>query len=291
MRRKKKKFMNKKFTKKELQRLKCTDEEIELVMEYQRRFPIILDNEDNIEKFCIDARELYKNIIQSDDMSHFSRWMKRAIKNYRFEENIDFTLIRPTGLIKSFASGGDVKSVNYTLTIDMAKQLAIVDKKESGFVARKYFILMEQIVKDNKDWLDIRIPERKEYKGMCEALSNNIYKHSARPADKYDYSREANILNIIVTGSSAQSIRNYFGLNSQNELTRDSLEKDYNEKLAFLQKQNMIYLGMDMPIVERVKMLIASFDIIYPIASPILPWMSKEDMLKARTKLIDSLSI
>lgn len=48
---------------------------------------------------------------------------------------------------------------------------------------------------------------------------------------------------------------------------------------------------MDMPIVERVKMLIASFDIIYPIASPILPWMSKEDMLKARTKLIDSLSI
>ena len=78
--------MNKKFTKKELQRLKCTDKEIELVMEYQRRFPIILDNEDNIEKFCIDARELYKNIIQSDDMSHFSRWMKRAIKNYRFEE-------------------------------------------------------------------------------------------------------------------------------------------------------------------------------------------------------------
>ena len=284
--------MNKKFTKKELQRLKCTDEEIDLVMEYQRRFPIILDNEDNnIEKFCIDARELYKNIIQSDDMSHFSRWMKRAIKNYRFEENIDFSLIRPIGLIKEFAKGGDVKSINYSLTIDMAKQLAIVDKKESGFVARRYFILMEQIVKDNKDWLDTRMPERKEYKDMCEALSNNIYKHSARPADKYDYSREANILNVIATGSSAQSIRNYFGLNSQNELTRDSLEKDYNEKLAFLQKQNMIYLGMDIPIVERVKMLMASFDIIYPTASPILPWMSKEDMLKARTKLIDSLSV
>lgn len=283
--------MNKKFTKKELQRLKCTDEEIELVMEYQRRFPIILDNEDNIEKFCIDARELYKNIIQSDDMSNFSRWMKRAIKNYRFEENVDFSLISPIGRIKEFARGGDVKSINYTLTIDMAKQLAIVDKKESGFVARKYFILMEQIVKDNKDWLDTRMPERKEYKDMCEALSNNIYKHSARPADKYDYSREANILNVIATGSSAQSIRNYFGLNNQNELTRDSLEKDYNEKLAFLQKQNMIYLGMDMPIVERVKMLIASFDIIYPTASPILPWMSKEDMLKARTNLIENLSI
>lgn len=277
--------MNKKFTKKELQRLKCTDEEIELVMEYQRRFPIILDNEDNIEKFCIDAKQLWENL--GCPQGQFNKWVERKFKPYGFVQSVDF---KPFGQNCPKPQGGRPEN-NYLLTIDMAKQLAMIDKKESGFVARRYFILMEQIVKDNKDWLDIRIPERKEYKGMCEALSNNIYKHSARPADKYDYSREANILNIIVTGSSAQSIRNYFGLNSQNELTRDSLEKDYNEKLAFLQKQNMIYLGMDMPIVERVKMLIASFDIIYPIASPILPWMSKEDMLKARIKLIDSLSI
>lgn len=41
-----------------------------------------------------------------------------------------------------------------------------------------------------------------------------------------------------------------------------------------------------MPIVERVKMLIASFDVIYPSASPVLPWLSREDMLKARTELL-----
>ena len=52
----------------------------------------------------------------------------------------------------------------------------------------------------------------------------------------------------------------------------------------------MIYLGLDMPIVERVKILIASFDVIYPTASPILPWMSREDMLKAREDLINRLS-
>lgn len=45
-----------KFSKKELERIGRTDDEIELVMKYQKRFPIILDNEDNIEKFCIDAR-------------------------------------------------------------------------------------------------------------------------------------------------------------------------------------------------------------------------------------------
>lgn len=94
---------------------------------------------------------------------------------------------------------------------------------------------------------------------------------------------------IIATGSEAQSIRNYFGINNNNELTRDSMEKEYNEKLAFLQKQNMIYLGLDMPITERVKMLIASFDVIYHTASPVLPWLSREDMLKKRTELLKSL--
>lgn len=89
--------MVQKFSRKELQRLDCTDDEIELVMKYQKRFPIILDNEDNIEKFCIEARMLYKEIIQSDDMSHFSRWIKRAIKNYGFVENSDFAMISPIG--------------------------------------------------------------------------------------------------------------------------------------------------------------------------------------------------
>lgn len=282
--------MKNKFARKELERLGCTNEEIELVIKYQKRFPIILDNEDNMEEFCVDARSLYKEIIQSEDTSNFSRWIKRAIKNYKFIENVDFILIRPIGLIKQFGQGGDVKSKNYTLSIDMAKQLSMVDKKESGFIARKYFILMEKIAKANKEWLDIRHPEKKEYKDMCEALSSNIYKHNARFADKYDYSREANFLNIIACGAPAQAIRNYFNLTDTSELTRDSLEKDYNEKLAFLQKQNMIFLGMDIPIVERVKMLIQSFDIIYPTASPLLPWLSRNDMEKARKDLIEGLS-
>ena len=278
--------MTNKFSKKELQRLGCNEDEVNLVMKYQKRFPIILDNEYNMEKFCIDARTLWNEL--GCPQGQFNKWVDRKFKSYGFVENFDFITF---GQKCPTANGGYTMSKEYTLSVDMAKQLAMIDKKESGFITRKYFILMERIVKDNKDWLEIRYPERKEYKSMCEALSNNIYKHNARPADKYDYSREANILNIIATGSEAQSIRNYFGLSNQSELTRDSLEKDYNEKLAFLQKQNMIYLGLDMPIVERVKMLIASFDVIYPTASPVLPWMSKDEMLKARENLIKRLSI
>lgn len=89
-----------KFSRKELERLNCSEEEILLIMKYQKRFPIILDNEDNIEKFCINAKDLYKEIIQSEDTSNFSRWIKRAINNYGFIENADFSTISPIGRTK-----------------------------------------------------------------------------------------------------------------------------------------------------------------------------------------------
>ena len=288
--------MNQKFSKKELERLGCNQEEIKLVMDYQKKLPVIVDN-DEIERFCVDARALH---IQLSIGKDFSTWIKSRISKYNFQENNDY-IIQFKSDVPNY---GDTDFTNfspnqlsrmgirieYSLTTNMAKELCLVERSESGNLARKYFVLMEDIVKRNKDWWSTRNPERKEYNDMCDALSENIHRHSGRYADKYDYSREANILNTICTGSEAQSIRNYFGLQNQNELTRDSLEKDYNEKLGFLQKQNIIYLGMNIPTIERVKLLISAFDIIYPTASPVLPWLTKENMLESRENLIDRLN-
>lgn len=274
--------MNQKFNKKELERLGCTEEEVKLVMEYQRKLPIIIDN-DGIENLCVDARILHSQLCVGKQFSH---WIQIRIKSYKFTESIDFTTFSPNGLKPQ----GGRPSMEYYITLDMAKQLSMLEKTDIGNLARRYYILMEKLVKDNKDWWSTRNPEKKEYNDMCNALSENIHRNVGRYADKYDYSREANIINIIATGSQAQSIRNYFGLHYQNELTRDSLERDYNEKLAFLQKQNIIYLGMNIPIIERIKLLISSFDIIYPMASPVLPWLSRDNMLKAREELIKKLS-
>lgn len=284
--------MVQKFTKKELQRLGCNNEEIDLVMKYQRKLPILSEDNDT-SGFTIDARILHE---QLGVKKKFATWIKSNLKDYF--ENVDYITGSPRET--DMKTSVFTKEYDYYLTVSLAKEIAMFtgknsqaseNLKEVSRTVRLYFILMERIVKDNRKWLSVRFPERKEYNDMCEMLSKNIYKHSARSADKYDYSREANIINIIATGSPAQEIRHYFGLTNNNELTRDSLEKDYNEKLAFLQKQNIIYLGLDMPIIERVKMLIASFDVIYPTASPILPWLSRENIKIAREKLLESLSI
>ena len=297
--------MVKKFTKKELQRLGCNEEEIDIAMSYQKLLP--MPEED----FEMNARTLHEYLGVGREIS---AWISNRIKKYEFKEGLDFKISYETPIPKSggaentlvdgssaenqevdFASLSlnERKALNirteYYLTLNMCKELCTIENNELGRLARRYFILMEKIVIDNKDWNGVRTPERKGYKEMCNALSESIQRRSQREGDKFDYIREANFLNVICCGAQAQRIRNYFDLCS-NELTRDSLEKDYNEKLAFLQKQNMIYIGMDMPTLDRVKLLIASFDVIYPNAESFLPSVTRADMVKAREELIEDLS-
>lgn len=112
-------------------------------------------------------------------------------------------------------------------------------------------------------------PEGKEYNNMCKAVSENIFRHSGRVTDSFDFSREANILNIISTGSEAQSIKNNFRLRN-NKLTSESLK---NKQLEFLQKQDIIYMNMNLPAKERINLLISTFNIIFPESILFMPYL------------------
>lgn len=240
-----------------------TAEETKIILDYQKKLPILVEN-DGIEGFCINVRDLYKQIIGSNDMSNFSRWIKRAIQNYKFAETLDFTSISPIGRGVDFTKGGDIKSHDYYCTIDMAKQLAMIDKKEAGFLTRRYFILMEKAVKKQCDWRFIREPLREGYKKMQAALDTYMMRRVQRHAEDWDYRFEADALNIIATGFPAKEIRLFVGC--KDKLTRDSLTATYNEYLLKLQELNIVYLGMDMNRYDRYKMLKQSFDILYPNA-------------------------
>jgi len=69
--------MIQKFSKKELQRLNCSSEEISLVMKYQSKIPILIENEE-VSGFCVDARELYN---QLEVKRKFVEWIKNRIKS------------------------------------------------------------------------------------------------------------------------------------------------------------------------------------------------------------------
>lgn len=90
------------------------------------------------EMLC-NARDLHKFLNVGRD---FSNWIKNRIKQYGFVKNQDFILVRQNG--RTNGKGGDRRSVDYHLTLDMAKELAMIENNEQGRKVRRYFIQMEK---------------------------------------------------------------------------------------------------------------------------------------------------
>ncbi|EHW2513486.1 antA/AntB antirepressor family protein [Escherichia coli] len=72
----------------------------------------------------------------------FASWITERIAEYGFVENQDYILVSPNREIKG--RGGDRRSKYYHLTLDTAKELAMVERNEKGRQIRRYFIACEK---------------------------------------------------------------------------------------------------------------------------------------------------
>lgn len=72
----------------------------------------------------INAKTLHKELKVGKD---FTTWIKGRISKYEFVENEDYKLDSPKRVNQN-SHGGDRKSKIYSLTLDMAKELSMVEK-------------------------------------------------------------------------------------------------------------------------------------------------------------------
>ena len=90
----------------------------------------------------VDARELH-GFLQVE--TRFNDWIVRQIDYYGFEEGLDYSTILRTEYRQTLKE--------YKLTVDMAKELCMVDRSEIGKKARRYFIECERMVNELYDIL------------------------------------------------------------------------------------------------------------------------------------------
>lgn len=94
-----------------------------------------------VEQLCVDARVLH-GFLESN--RQFADWIGGRIKKYEFVGGSDYEeFASQIGEAKAQGSGGHNKK-DYTLTIDMAKELSMVENNAQGRKARRYFIEMER---------------------------------------------------------------------------------------------------------------------------------------------------
>lgn len=94
---------------------------------------------------CVDARELHK-WLKSGEM--FSKWIVGRIKKYGFDENQDYACYWEISQTQTQTGRkGKARVKTYVLSLDMAKELSMVENNEQGRMARRYFINCEKALR------------------------------------------------------------------------------------------------------------------------------------------------
>ena len=88
-------------------------------------------------EIAISGRELHKAL---EVKTRYNDWFERMI-NYGFEENNDYTALTQKRVT---AQGNAINYFDQALTLDTAKEIAMIQRSEPGKRARQYFIQVEK---------------------------------------------------------------------------------------------------------------------------------------------------
>lgn len=249
-------FKDGKFTKEELSQYGLSDEEITTILEYQALLPILQSHDDNS---TINARDLHK---QLNNGWKFTEWINNRIDSYQLIKDVDYFTVS----VKYETIKGKIppkETTDYILTLDCAKQLAMVERTDIGALVRRYFITIEKAFKNRNNWNRNRkntLINCKELRGALilkrEELLNGVPEWIT---SGNLYSIEFSLLNSVILGMSAtqyrkehnisanDQIRNYFTEDQLDDVER--LERydaqliisqeiySYNERKQILQKE------------------------------------------------------
>lgn len=104
--------------------------------------PVFTDSKLREPTRLCNARDLHTFLQVGRD---FSNWIKGRIDEYGFVERADFIVFDSPNLAnQKKGRGGDRRSVEYHLTLDMAKELAMIENNDIGRQVRRYFIQIEE---------------------------------------------------------------------------------------------------------------------------------------------------
>lgn len=106
---------------------------------------IIEENINGASVQTVNARDLHAFL---EVGSAFNDWIARRIKDYGFAEGADFIVIATQ---EKVAIRGGHNRKDYHISLDMAKELSMVERNEKGKEARQYFIDCERRAKQARN--------------------------------------------------------------------------------------------------------------------------------------------
>ena len=209
----------------------------------------IIKIETTSEGSVVSARELHQFL---ESKQKFADWIKNRIEKYDFEENKDYhklyfdvegnlliisdpkirktdnqevRVVNQLGYDKFIKPDNqeftNVHRIDYVLTLDMAKELSMIENNEKGRQARKYFIECEKKLKE----VAPRIPQT--FAEALRAYADEVEKNEAL---KLENSQQKQIIGELQPKASYYDLI----LSSQDCMTVTQIAKDYGLTSQYL---------------------------------------------------------
>ena len=124
----------------------------------------------------VSGRELHEFL---EIRTKYKDWFRRMVE-YGFEEEIDFIMVaqkRATNNLKNPVT----TVIDHAISIDMAKEISMIQRTEKGKIARQYFINCEKKLKEVKklspmELMELQFKDLKEQKEKISQVENRVYK-------------------------------------------------------------------------------------------------------------------
>lgn len=188
----------------------------------------------NFHEQVVNARELWKALEIGRD---FSNWVKDRLEAIGAVENVDYCLLAKSG--EQNGRGGSNR-IDYILTMDTAKEMAMLERNEKGKMLRRYFIEAEKRYREMKL---IRARSKAERRLFTDILKEVL---PESPNKKWAYKQYTDLIYKHVTGYNAKQLRELYdkpkGANVQELITPQQLKEVMRYERII---EGLVNLGQD----------------------------------------------
>ena len=217
----------------------------------------------------VDGRKLHEVL---GSKRQFADWIKQRIEKYEFVENVDFTSVHKFVNVKFTQDEVNAMSpqqrsrhgitTEYKLTLNMAKELSMIENNEQGKEFRKYFIMSEEIAHKALSWELEREDNVKAHESLTATFKREyMAKHGNREPKGWMYGQLQNDVYWIVFGIEASSIKQVLEIKHYESIPNNVQEQiDKALTWTYNRMETLIEMGMIDDRDERANKVAEMFD-------------------------------
>lgn len=197
----------------------------------------------NKENNTVSARELHAFL---EIGTRFDKWFNR-MKEYGFVEKVDYEKI--VSEVHAQKRPRTYEQADYEITLDMAKELSMIQRSEKGKQARQYFIQCEKFIQDSKLTEEFKY-YRKTGKIARKDLTDTI-KEKLQPSNQFVYGNYTELGYLKVFGKKTKELKQERNLKPKDNLRNHFTPEELKEVLKVEEEIKSLIIAFNLMNIDK----------------------------------------